>query len=115
MVGSELGIGLMKLGIGLRISNARRTVLARESRLVSKYAVNNGHAILHLAVLVHRAICQSIDFRIVSIFLHYCPSPPICDCKCMHIHRCQVTTDDPDLSKSISFTARSRLDGDNRI
>ena len=30
----ELEIGLMELGIGLRISNARRTVLARESGLV---------------------------------------------------------------------------------
>ena len=31
----ELGIGLMELGIGLRNNNARRTVLARGSGLVS--------------------------------------------------------------------------------
>ena len=30
----ELGIGLIELGIGLRINNARRTVLARVSGLV---------------------------------------------------------------------------------
>ena len=32
----ELGIGLIELGIDLRINNARRTVLARVSGLVSK-------------------------------------------------------------------------------
>ena len=31
----ELGIGLVELGKGLRINNARRTVLARVSGLVS--------------------------------------------------------------------------------
>ena len=36
----ELGIGLMELGIGLRNSNARRTVLARVSGLVSIFSIN---------------------------------------------------------------------------
>ena len=42
----ELGIGLIELGIGLRINNARRTVLARVSGLVSRQLIKKVLVIL---------------------------------------------------------------------
>ena len=38
----SLGIGLIELGIGLRINNGRRTVLARVSGLVIKSSSTDG-------------------------------------------------------------------------
>ena len=74
----ELGIGLMQLGIDLRISNARRTVLARVSGLVSR-----GQATLHLAVSVGRSVRwsvgPSVTFLNSKLFSHYCSCPTVRD------------------------------------
>ena len=91
----ELGIGLKELGIGLRIDNARRTVLARVSGLVLISTIHspfNAIAIASPSAALGNIVEQNSKLSIpLSLEVFNLLADAFCSCLRVQLRQCRLS------------------------